>query len=433
MRALSFFPLVALFALPVLACTSPPTEDVEGGQEQNVLAKGDVLLAEACTKDDIVAIERPQSSADPSQGSFTYRVRFRKPASANGVTVVHLPGGPGLPSIGHDANWLSAEMGLVQTDPRGVGCNPASVTDPASFYRSTELAEDVIAAIETLGLQNYVIHGHSYGTSLATRVAHRLAERDLPKPKAVLLEGVIARAFEPEWMAQSYVDEWDAHARDLPPEAIEELSKESPLGLGGKVWGNAFMALASAFGHAATHNVLSKLANGTDGAPDVNARAELKAIIEQLGAIQPTTGAGHTLQRFVACREISQDIPDDNIDVVLDHGKLVKSSQAGTLCTGLPLSDRFDVKDHLYPFRTYYFLGQNDPATPAWQGKLHFDSLTSAERVELVVAGAGHMVLDALGACAPTLVERAAEGSGFGEALTTCNVGGETRFKRTGE
>jgi pimeloyl-ACP methyl ester carboxylesterase len=390
-------------------------------------------LPEACTKADIVAFERPNVNANPSGGSFTYRARYRKPARPELPTVVHLPGGPGLPSIGEDPAWLSPKMGLVQTDPRGVGCNPANVADPASFYRSSELAEDVVAAIGKLGLTNYVIHGHSYGTVLATRVAHLLSERDLPKPKAVLLEGVLGRAFDREWVGESYVAQWELHMRDLPAEAREELAKDKPLGIDGKTWGNAFMALTSAFGATMTHDVLGKLANGADGAPDNAARSELKGIVNQLGAIQPTTGAGHTLQRFVACREITNDIPDDNIDVVLDHGKLVKSPDAGTLCEGLALGERFDVKDHLYPFRTYYFLGARDPATPTWQGKLHFDELKTAERVELVVGGSGHMILDTIGSCAPTLIEKAAEGAGFGEALANCAIDGETRFKHVGE
>jgi hypothetical protein len=111
----------------------------------------------------------------------------------------------------------------------------------------------------------------------------------------------------------------------------------------------------------------------------------------------------------------------------------VKSSQAGSLCTGLALSERYDVKDHLYPFRTFYFLGSNDTATPPWQGKLHFDGLVTAERFELVVKGAGHMILDSLGSCAPALIDAAAAGAGFGAALATCTVSGETRFAAPGQ
>ena len=70
-------------------------------------------LPAACRTPEIVSLERPQSSVDPARGSFTYRLRFRKPAQDGLPTVVHLPGGPGLPSIGEDAAWVPANFGLV--------------------------------------------------------------------------------------------------------------------------------------------------------------------------------------------------------------------------------------------------------------------------------------------------------------------------------
>jgi pimeloyl-ACP methyl ester carboxylesterase len=425
--------LVGLAGILMSGCAQESVDDEPGNGAADVVAA--TPLAEACTRPDIVSLERPHLHAKPNGAHFTYRVRFRKPARPDAVTVVHLPGGPGLPSIGEDPGWAGKELGLVQTDPRGVGCNPAKIDDPAAFYRSAELAEDVIAAIEKLGLTNYVLHGHSYGTSLATRVAHLLAKRNLPKPKAVLLEGVIARAFDDKWMGQAYVDEWEAYMKELPPEAVSELAKGMPLGIDGRIWGAAFMVLSSQLGQAGTAAFLGKLAHDANGKPDLAAREELAEMVKKLGAIAPTTGAGHTLQRFVACREISKDIPDDNNDVVLDHGKLVKSPEAGTLCTGLDLADKFEVKDHSYPFRTFYFLGERDPATPVWQGKLHFDTLRSADRVELVVAGAGHLILDSMGSCVPSLIERAAAGSGFSDALGTCEIAAvpAIRVARQGE
>jgi pimeloyl-ACP methyl ester carboxylesterase len=428
--------LLPLSTLPLLllACTAPDAA-TDGDETSGAVVEADAELAPQCKTDEIVAVTRPRNSKSPSGETFTYRVRFKKPR-AGLPTVVHLPGGPGLPSIAADTpSWLPEGYGLVETDPRGVGCNPVKLQgDEATFFRTEEITKDVVAAIGELKLDAYLLHGHSYGTVLATHVADALAKSRLPKPAAVVLEGVLGRAFTEEWMGQSYVDQWNIHKKTLPPAVLETLRADEPLGIEPKVWGNFFMMVTSQFGAQATDNALMLLAPDAAGKTDPAKVEQLRQAVTTLGGITPTEGAGHTLQRFVACRELSRDIPDDNVDVILKDGEIAKSPDAGSLCTGLSMEEPFHVKDHLYPFRTYYVLGGNDPATPLWQGKLHFDTLKTADRVEIVVQGSGHVILSGpLKACGPTLMAAAYRGAGFGEALGTCNAAIETRFARAGE
>jgi surfactin synthase thioesterase subunit len=56
----------------------------------------------------------------------------------------------------------------------------------------------VLAIVEELRLDDYMLYGISYGTLLATLVASRAEERGLPLPKAIVLEGVLGMAFDAE-------------------------------------------------------------------------------------------------------------------------------------------------------------------------------------------------------------------------------------------
>jgi pimeloyl-ACP methyl ester carboxylesterase len=401
-------------------------EEVPTTDEGNLVDVSESRLPEVCRSSEIVTLERPRSSVDGSRGTFKYRVWFRKPASEGLPTVVHVPGGPGSTSIGHEQAWVPPSYGLVTTDPRGVGCNLTSNVDADSFYRTSEFANDVVAAIadlRTKGMGPFVLHGHSYGTVLATHIAHRLAEPDQPKPEAVVLEGVVARAFTNEWMAASYVDEWKLQKASLSPAVRSALREPQPLGYDGKVWGNFFMVVTSQLGPDAMQNSFKLLEPDDAGNPIPENIEKLKALIEALGKIEVATGPALVLQKNVACHELTSDLPEDNVDVVLEDGEITKAPDVGTLCRGLEIERPFHVRDHLYPFRTYYFLGEHDTATPPWQGKLHFDTLTTADRVEVVVKGAGHLPLSRhLDPCGPSLVEAIAAGKGFGDALDACGA-----------
>ena len=78
--------------------------------------------------------------------------------------------------------------GLVFTEPRTVDCNGGDENQfPDDSLTTENLAHDLVAMVRSLGLKNYVIYGHSYGTVLSTTFAH-LAEQDGgPGPMAVIL------------------------------------------------------------------------------------------------------------------------------------------------------------------------------------------------------------------------------------------------------
>ncbi|MGF6851354.1 alpha/beta fold hydrolase [Paraburkholderia sp. CI3] len=82
------------------------------------------------------------------------------------------------------ASELSDRYRIVATDHRGWGESAA----PADGYRIADLAADVEGVIETLGLQRYVLVGHSMGGKVAQLIASR-------RPRG--LEGLVLVAPSP--------------------------------------------------------------------------------------------------------------------------------------------------------------------------------------------------------------------------------------------
>jgi pimeloyl-ACP methyl ester carboxylesterase len=54
---------------------------------------------------------------------FPYKAKVMTGTDPSLPTIVFLPGGPGLPSIGSSSPKVPKQFSVIQTDPRGVGCN----------------------------------------------------------------------------------------------------------------------------------------------------------------------------------------------------------------------------------------------------------------------------------------------------------------------
>jgi len=104
-------------------------------------------------------------------------------ADVNGVTISYLRTGGDMPPaillhglMGSGAGWtpvarlLEAELDAIMPDSRGHGRSSA----PASGYRYPDLAADVAALIQGLGLSRLVLIGHSMGGMTAALAATRI-------------------------------------------------------------------------------------------------------------------------------------------------------------------------------------------------------------------------------------------------------------------
>jgi pimeloyl-ACP methyl ester carboxylesterase len=365
--------------------------------------------------------------AHPWLGRFAYSFRYKAPTQAGAPVLVNLPGGPGETSMGGPPDFLPAGWGYLLTDPRGVGCNRLAQLPSGSrataFYQTKELAADVVAAIRTLEEgQSYVLFGASYGSVLGQTVATLLDQEQLAAPQAVVLEGVMGRAYLPEYVGAGYIEQWERLRPALPDDVRGELDgNPAPYGLDVTTWSRALAALLRA-SPAATLQALSALASS-----DPDARGQAREVVRQAGSEQRETPEQRELHRQISCREIVDTTPDNGLDVMFANGHLVRNqAQEGSLCRHLRVTAPFDALATQFPARVYYFVGEDDVATPPWQSAYAHDN-NEDNSTRVLVKTAGHSSLSvSQRACAPALLtSMAASGAHFAQLLSTCPLAAE--------
>jgi pimeloyl-ACP methyl ester carboxylesterase len=340
-----------------------------------------------------------------------------------------LPGGPGSTATDAPPTFVPEGWGYLLTDPRGVGCNTlAAVPAPdvsAAFFRTKEIAEDVIAAILDRKLESYVVFGVSYGTLLATTVMHGLEAKGVTPPKAVVLEGVLGRAFgtdDDSFQGAQYIVQWNRIRGVLPADVLTELdTKDAPFGVSAEGW-SRFLTARLPAGPGEVANMVASLST-TLNLPE-EARQTALAQIQAFSTFHPHTEPGAVeLYREVVCREISNTTPASDLDTVFDHGKLVRNrAQEGAKCGSLEVSTPYDSANLQFAAKTYFFIGDSDVATPAiWQGAYHFEH-HQGHAVRVVTIGGGHNSLRYnQGACAQNVMGSiAGGGADLAEVVKGC-------------
>jgi len=369
-------------------------------------------LPTECKGADVIRIERP-STADGSD-TFQYGFRFKAPITAGAPVLVYLPGGPGQSSMDHPAEFIPEGWGYLMTDPRGVGCNRLaqlpSAVNSGRFFSTREIANDAIAAIQDRKLDHYILFGISYGTLLGTTVAHEIEARGVAKPDAVVLEGVLGKTFghdDTNFPGSEYINQWQRMRPALPADVLTELdTKAAPYGFDATAWSKILMGFLPR-GPLETFNYVSALSSTQPEATRQEVLATFKQIVDS-----PATPAGAVeLYRQVACREIMDTVPANDLDVVFQAGQLVRNSaQEGTKCGELHVTTPYDSASLQFSMKLYEFIGDSDTATPPWQGAYHFEHHTSAA-VRVTTKYGGHNSLELnQAACAPQLMASIAAG-----------------------
>jgi pimeloyl-ACP methyl ester carboxylesterase len=405
-------------------CSASSTDDE--AQDSEVVASGDVALSASlpvhCTGPEMVRIARPATDGK----TFAYGFRFKAPTKPGAPVVVSLPGGPGQSSTESPPPFLPEGWGYLLTDPRGVGCNTlASVPSgdaSGEFFTTENLADDVIAALADRHLDAYLLYGVSYGTLLGTTIVHKLEKSYATPPKAVILEGVLGRAFGEDFAGAEYIRQWERVHAILPADVRTELeTKPEPFGMTRIEWSRTLMGLLMASPTFVANLVSSLSTTIPEVTPEI--RAQALAQLKANGAAPHLTDPGaRELYRQIACREIMDTVPENDLDVIFEKGKLVRNKpEEGTKCAGLTVTKPYDAAKLPFKTKVYYFIGESDVATAAWQGEYHFKT-HDGPAVKIVTRGGGHNSLQLnQEACAPALVsDIATGGANIDAVLATC-------------
>jgi pimeloyl-ACP methyl ester carboxylesterase len=417
--------LLTLGSLVLLAACATPSsdssEEVRSGYSSAEFSLASAL-PEQCVGPEIFRVERPVVTSHGSE-TFSYGYRFKAPTAPGAPVLVYLPGGPGSASTNRLPAFVPEGWGYLLTDPRGVGCNTlASVpdaADSAGFWNTPEIARDVVAAIRARKLDSYIVFGISYGTLLATTVAHELEEQSLPAPRAVVLEGVLGRGFSSEFVGAEYIHQFDRLRPFLPGDVLHELdTAAAPYGITPEGWSRALMNFMPR-GTVETAGTLGALST----TQPAETQATALSIFRDMAEGHPHTEPGAiALYRNVACREVADTVPESDLDVVFSAGKLARNkAEDGTKCGDLHLTTPFDSAADPFAAKVYYFIGSDDVATPAWQGTYHYEH-HHGPAVKIVTQGGGHNSLQYnQKACAISLMASiAAGGADLQTALGTC-------------
>ncbi len=373
-------------------------------------ASGTAVGPPACSTAEIHSIQAPCNPSSPSSPRLPLAFRFRPPKHSGGLTVVVLQGGPGLPGIGRQTWPIPDDLGVVQLDPRGVGCNnPFASCENAASASTAMLADDVLAVLDELRLGPFVLWGASYGSALATVVASKLERRGGATARAVVLEGPVGTAFTSRSPLDGYTREWKVLLQRLAPVVREQLERpDPPLHASPAVWGRMLQEyLALGEGRDGSHALAELL--GELAAPELS-HGRLAHLL-QLTALQPPLPAAVVkAYSAIACRELFRAVSSADADFQLRGGALVPAP--ADLCSPNALIAPFSASH--WPIRRtplIYVAGENDPVTPMWQTEAHLDSESGADRLVVSVPGGGHEPLVvALGDCAPALFGAAAQG-----------------------
>jgi pimeloyl-ACP methyl ester carboxylesterase len=374
----------------------------------------------ATSPENVMTIELPMFPERAESPTFGYSFKVHPGTDPSAPVVIYLPGGPGETSISAEREpeeWPT-NFTLIQTDPRGVGCNaPVDASYyPDEFYGTAASAEDVLGIVRKLRLENYILYGLSYGTALATVTASKAEAQGLTPPKAVVLEGVLGQPFTTEEQVESgFQSEWRRIRDELPAEIRGQLgSSPPPLGLSADQWGAAISLMVSLGTVEPPQPLAEQLLLALSPEASDEDRAELRRLVT-LFAQDPFDDFANRLHDLLVCHEIAET---DFRSFTLSEGELVASA---TYCTSDALDRAYAARDWPVTRPIYYFNGSRDPNTPLWQARAHFDAEENAPRHFVTVLDAGHNPVRAnLAECLPVLWSAIASDSGFEGAVDSC-------------
>ena len=348
-----------------------------------------------CTTADIKSIVVPLRNSSPEKIKLKYQF-FRK-AKSGFPTVIYLPGGPGGTSIGDQGISLliPESYGLIQTDPRGAGCN-ANKLLKFTDVNTEVLAEDILRVTNAEGIppQEIILFGKSYGTALATTVGFLNSLLGREPFKKIILEGVLGFGSQnqKEYLA-GYVSAVKRYFLNRPSLLQKVESSIEKYGVDRKVFAKFLTAyiIEGIMGKGQGHPLDEPLHWMTDG-------LNFKVFNEEfLIPIQKQNPSGEDANEFVWSAVTCNELSPLNFEFTFLNGDLkIESGSTGhrLTCKNKTIERPYDSKKMQLREEIIYLQGSEDPATSMDQAIYHFDSQKLSKRKDFIVFGGfGHSVL----------------------------------------
>ncbi len=345
-------------------------------------------LPRYCSSEAVREVSRPHYN-DGRPGVMKLRYGYADREDPDSPVIIFVPGGPGQTSMDAPLSYPSS-VSTVRTDPRGVGCNESD-SIPTDSMSSEAVAKDILAIVRDLKPKRYFIHAISYGTIPATIAAARAKAENTQLPEAVILEGTIGKAFQPDEYIRNYLTLWKKLKATLPPDVVKQISSNPlPFGLSSRdfaTWIAAILPFGTLPSDVETSYARSELMKLSQSASKDEREALLARIKKTLTA---PTAAKTRLYKEIACREFVPDVRDVKYDFTWENGDLGIADT--NLCQGMKFDREYDSAMYQVPVPVYYFAGDSDPITPTAQWKAHFEG-QQGPKIATTVTGGGHPAL----------------------------------------
>ncbi|MBX3020262.1 MAG: alpha/beta hydrolase [Bdellovibrionales bacterium] len=324
-----------------------------------------------CPGKSILTINRPTGEGNKTF-PYTYEYNCKNPSLP---TVIHIPGGPGLSSIGSNP-LANMNVNVISTDPRGSGANANYWTAGGKEKNlSTEkVADDIIAIIESQKLKNYSLHGSSFGTAVATVAASKLEKaKSNFLPKSIILEGVVGRA------------EQEGEQSSATRKVFDEIKTEAGFCITCKL-----DSLQGPLSPTQIGNLMETLQSlGKDTAAGV-VKGYTTEQLTEMGKENAKPLGPNELRVYnsIACKEY---FLKGITDTTYSKGELTGPS--GGSCKDQKRDQPFDSKAWQVKTKTYYVVGTSDNFTPLAQARYHFENQTNSSKEVICVPRGGHTPL----------------------------------------
>jgi len=323
-------------------------------------------------------------------------------------TVVYLCGGPDQ-CMNDDFENVPPNMDVVVFDHIGLGKNASPSLTPEQMSVDSE-ASIVGQVVDKLKLKNYVIYGQSFGTTVAAKATSILSQQSkIPKPSAVILEGVIG--------SRNYMHSADGYARTA--EKTWSLLNDSEK----TAFRNAYKAVLSKLPAGKQDELagtlFAHLWYGPKHMADVLRRFPGQQ--DEYLADQNTTPSNTTLNpgdqreyQSAGCETLNENW-SNNARFFFDgivKNLMYKNGDSAKVCGCRTTSRNYDSKDfQINSIPILVIQGEFDPAIPIEQADYFYDHQTSATKRFLKIQNDGHFpTFTSLSSCVPQIYDAALAG-----------------------
>lgn len=328
----------------------------------------------------------------PQAGTTLIYAFTLKPFVEQWPTVLFFTGGPG--SSGRALTFDLPETNIIYFDQRGIACSrPEKHKDfiNPQFYSSLNTADDALAILKNLNLDQVTVYGHSYGTVSATIFASKYPQR----VKQLILEGVISDAGQSliqsnrkREILQSYFSKLNLETQN---KIIQVSRSLLPANWFSKV-GGAILYLNDGI------TSLSRYIENILKQPEADIKTAIGYFYSET-VEDDLMFYSSIVMGMISCQETAASNSYVGNSMEFDGNRKLNYNHENELyeryCRPLKLTNHhrnlYHAKDYPVRIPVYYFIGENDAATDLDQGLRHYKTVPQDDRHLLILKLGGHL------------------------------------------